>query len=147
MTGATKRPASQFYWGDWLRDTALRSVCLGARGLWMDMLALMHEGNPYGHLRTGQRITTPKLLARMTGASVGVVTKHLSELEEAGVFSRDEDGAIFSRRMVRDEHNRNVRAAGGKESLKNPNVPRPKNASKDIVPGDPKDPLKDILPG
>ena len=77
------------------------------------MMALMHEGDPYGHLRTGQREITPEILARMVGARVSTVKKLLVELEEAGVFSRDAAGAIFSRRMVKDEHRRNERAAGG----------------------------------
>ena len=50
------------------------------------MMALMHEGDPYGHLRTGQREITPEILARMVGARVSTVKKLLVELEEAGVF-------------------------------------------------------------
>ena len=124
-----KRPASQFYWGDHLRDLAVRSVSLAARGLWVDMMSLMHEGDPYGHLRTGKQEITPRLLARMVGAPVGAVKKLLTELEDAGVFSRDDDGVIYSRRMVRDERLRNARAAGGPLSLTNPNVPRKKDRS------------------
>ena len=93
------------------------------------MMALMHEGDPYGHLRTGQREITPEILARMVGARVSTVKKLLVELEEAGVFSRDAARAIFSRRMVKDEHRRNERAAGGALSQKNPNVPRKKDRS------------------
>jgi len=36
MTSASKRPAFQFYPGDWRRDTALQSVSLAARGLWIE---------------------------------------------------------------------------------------------------------------
>ena len=45
-----KRPAFQFYPGDWLHDTAVRACSLAARGLWIDMLSLMHQGHPYGNL-------------------------------------------------------------------------------------------------
>lgn len=141
MDTNTKRPASQFYWGDHLRDPAVRSVSLAARGLWVDVMCLMHEGDPYGHLRTGKRDTTVEILARMVGSPVGTVRKLLAELEDAGVFSRNDDGVIFSRRMVRDERLRNVRAAGGALSLKNPNVPRKKDRSSATS----KDRLEDTL--
>lgn len=126
MTERVKRPASQFYWGDWLRDTALRSCSLAARGLWIDMLALMHEGTPYGHLRVGDTLITTDRLARMVGEAPGRVRALLAELEAAGVFSRDEGRAIYSRRMVKDERIRNARAIGGAKSLANPNVPQPR---------------------
>ena len=51
-----KRPSFQFYPSDWLRDTALRSCSMGARGLWMDMICYMHEGNPYGYLKVGDKV-------------------------------------------------------------------------------------------
>ncbi len=38
-----KLPSFQFYPGDWMKDPALRSVSLEARGLWMDMLCLLFE--------------------------------------------------------------------------------------------------------
>jgi hypothetical protein len=50
-TSQRKRPAFQFYPGDWLRDMALRSCSMEARGLWIEMLCLMHDAVPYGHLR------------------------------------------------------------------------------------------------
>jgi DNA-binding Lrp family transcriptional regulator len=109
-----KRPASQWYWADWLRDPAVRASSLEAKGLWMDMLALMHEGSPYGHLTIGGQPMTDAQLARMVGESPSRVKKLLAELERNGVFSRTEAGVIYSRRMVRDEHIRNVRAEAGK---------------------------------
>ena len=121
-----KRPAFQFYPGDWQRDTGLRSCSLGARGLWLEMLCLMHDGDPYGHLRIGQSNISSEQLARMVGCKLGDVARWLKELETANVFSRTKAGTIYSRRMVRDEDRREKRAAGGAASLKNPNVPRPK---------------------
>jgi hypothetical protein len=47
-----------------------------------------------------------------------------------GVFSRDMDGTIFSRRMIRDEETRQSRAAGGPKSLLHPNVPKPKGSAR-----------------
>lgn len=109
-----KRPSFQFYPGDWLRDTALRSCSIEARGLWIDMLCFMHEGTPYGHLKVNSKVIDKCHLARMVGGDTDRVTFLLSELEAAGVFSRNEDGSIFSRRMLKDESIRNTCAAGGK---------------------------------
>lgn len=108
-----KRPSFQFYPGDWLRDTALRSVSVAARGAWSDMLCLMHEGTPYGHLKVGSKVILPDNLARMIGLTLEETSRLVGELEEAGVFSRTTEGCIYSRRMVRDEEIREKRAKGG----------------------------------
>ncbi len=140
-----KRPAFQFYGGDWLRDPGLRACSLTARGLWIDMISIMSQvEEPYGYLVFAARkdgdkdghkdILTPILpgvLARMVGASEGEVSQLLDELESFGVFSRTAEGVIFSRRMVRDEKVRQSRASGGFQSLENPNVPKKKDGAKD----------------
>lgn len=122
-----RRPSFQFYPDDWLSDMALKRCSLAAKGLWVDMLSYMHSGAPYGHLTVGGRAITVDEIARMVGASVATVRRLLAELEAAGVPSKTEDGTFYSRRMVRDERNRQVRAAGGVKSLEHPNVPRPKD--------------------
>lgn len=109
-----KRPSFQFYPGDWMRDSALRSCSVGARGIWMDMLCLMHEGTPYGYLKVNLKVILPANLARIVGATLAETEGWLAELESAGVFSRAEDGSICSRRMIRDENIRESRASGGK---------------------------------
>jgi len=122
-----KRPSFQFYPGDWLRSTDLRSCSVGARGLWIDMLCLMHEGNPYGHLKVGDKVILPDTLAKLVGASTEEVKNWLKELSLAAVFSElQRNSCIYSRRMVRDEKLRELRAKGGIKSLGNPNVPRPR---------------------
>jgi hypothetical protein len=108
-----KRPSFQFYPSDWLRDTALRSCSTGARGLWIDMICFMHEGSPYGYLKVADKVILPSNLARMVGETMEVVEGWLNELKEAGVYDTD-NGAIFSRRMIRDEELRQKRAEGGK---------------------------------
>lgn len=109
-----KRPASQYYWGDWRRDTALQSCSLAARGLWHEINCLMHDCEPYGHLCVGSAPMQPAQLARLVGETARECQALLAELESAGVFSRTDQGAIFSRRMVRDEELRNRRANGGR---------------------------------
>ncbi len=108
-----KRPSFQFYPGDWLNDAALRMCSVGARGLWIDMICIMHQGSDYGYLKVNGKVILPSNLARMTGATFDDVEGWLCELEGAGVFSKDDTGCIFSRRMIRDEQIRQARAAGG----------------------------------
>ncbi len=132
------RPSLQFYPSDWLRDPGLRSCSLTARGLWIDSISFMHEGEPYGHLTLNGHDIEPATLARMVGSPLRDVQHALVELETAGVFSRTEKGTIFSRRMVRDEAVRVKRAEGGRLSLNHPDVPRRKDRGKDMV--------KDTLP-
>ena len=108
-----KRPSFQFYPGDWMRSTDLRCCSVGARGLWIDMICLMHEGKPYGHLKVGDKVIHAQNLASITGATIQEVEGWLDELMETGVCSINDEGCIFSRRMIRDEELRQIRAAGG----------------------------------
>lgn len=91
-----KRPSFQFYPGDWLNDAALRMCSVGARGLWIDMLCLMHQGSEYGYLKVNHKVILPSNLARMVGSTLQETEGWLEELEGAGVFSKDETGCIFS---------------------------------------------------
>jgi hypothetical protein len=108
-----KRPSFQFYPGDYLRDSALRSCSVAARGLWMDMLCYMHDGYPYGYLKVGGKVILPLNLSRMVGATLSEVEGWMKELFEAGVYSINDDGCIYCRRMIRDEEIRLKRSAGG----------------------------------
>lgn len=109
-----KRPATQFYWADHFRDPGIRATSLAARGLWWDMLCMMHEGEPYGHLTVGEAKVSDAQLARMTGEAPAIAADLLKELEDNRVFSRTEAGVIFCRRMVRDELKRSLHAEAGK---------------------------------
>lgn len=109
----TKRPAFQFYPADWRTDPGLRLCSLTARGLWIEMMAIMHEGEPYGHLTVQGRPISVDMLARLIGESPTTIKRALRDLEDNDVFSRTDEGVIFSRRMVRDEEIREARASGG----------------------------------
>ena len=109
-----KRPSFQFYPGDWLNDARLRMVSVGARGLWIEMICLMHQGSEYGYLKVGGKVILNSNLARMCGATLQEVEGWIGELEQVEVFSRDAEGCIYSRRMIRDEQVRQARASGGK---------------------------------
>lgn len=120
-----KRPAFQFYPADWRKDPALSACSLAARGLWIELICIAHESDRYGYLDINGKPMTPAQLARMVGELPATVAKLLSELEDAGVFSRDEQGCIYSRRMVADERIRNVRSDAGRLGG-NPNLVKQK---------------------
>ncbi len=92
----------KFWPADWQSDEGLRQCSLAARGLWIECIGLMHRATPYGHLVIRGRVPTARQLAAIVSAPEREVEKLLAELEGAGVFERTEDGAIYSRRMVRD---------------------------------------------
>lgn len=108
-----KRPSFQFYPADWRKDSGLRLCSLAARGLWVEMMCIAHESEEYGKLKQNGRGFCHKTLAKLVGLSPQTCLKLLKELEENKVFSRDEDGAIYSRRMVKDEALRKIRAEAG----------------------------------
>lgn len=92
----------KFYPADWRSDEALRSCSIAARGLWVEMMALMHVAEPCGSLLVKGRRPDKRQLASLCGISEKECGALLIELEGMAVFSRDDDGTIFSRRMRRD---------------------------------------------
>jgi hypothetical protein len=118
---------SKFCWQDWQKDVALRSCSLGARGFWIECLAAMHAGDPVGYLTFNGRPATLKQMAVNANCSEKEAKRFSQELEDAGVFSRSENGTIFCRRMVRDaqaaETARENGRKGGNPNLKGVNPP------------------------
>ncbi len=97
------KPWMKFYPADWLSDVPLKSCSAAAQGLWIGMLCIMHSARPSGCLVVNGRPMNEVMLAAQTGIPVEDVIGLISQLESAGVFSRDPDGTIYSRRMMRDE--------------------------------------------
>ena len=120
MTAA--QPWMKFFPTDWRGDQALRICSLEARGLWIECLCLMHEADPYGYLTINGRALDAGHLAKLTGMAEARIGELMAELEAAGVFSRNRQGTVYSRRMIRDA--RRLRAArangrkGGNPKLK-----------------------------
>lgn len=103
-----KAPGFWFYPADYERDMAL--LPLEAQALWMRVLCRMHFAGRRGYLEhpTGESIS-PEELGRMVGLPTARTNKLLSELERCGVFSREPNGTIYNRRMVRDTEISRVR--------------------------------------
>lgn len=136
----TKRPSFQFYPSDWSADIKLRSTSIAARGLWIEIMCIMHQSDVYGffpsiliEMPIDKKIDAVKndqismidrmlelnkdfcsQLSRMVGSSESEVHRCMRELARAQVFSFSDDGRVFSKRMVKDENLRNVRAASGR---------------------------------
>jgi hypothetical protein len=124
------QPWMKFSMSDWCGDRALHSCSLAARGLWMEMLAIMSEATPRGSLLINGRQVDMRSLANCAAADRKETERLFRELDESGVFSRDEDGTIFSRRMRRDEEkaelNRTRGADGGNPDIRRGTVPKDK---------------------
>lgn len=125
-------PWMKFYPSDWRADPALRVCSIGARGLWMEMLCLMHEASPRGSLLVNGKPVNDKMLANLCGLPPRDCAVLVGELEDAGVFSRDADGTIFSRRMRRDEE----RAARDKSNGGKGGNPKVKGVGSGVNPPD-----------
>ena len=130
------QPWFKFFPTSWRSDPGLRSCSAAARGLWNDVLCLMHESDPPGMLLVNGRQVTNTLMATLFAMAEREVAKSLAELEAAGVFSRNEQGIVFSRKMVRDAA-RAARSKANGKSGGNPQL-RPDNpaaAQSGITPG------------
>lgn len=123
-----KNPWMKFYPSDWRSHTNLRLCGAGARGLWIEMICIMHEADKYGFLMVNGHALNPRQLAMQTGIPVEEVTEYLDELEQSGVFSRDQSGTIYSRKMVRDARKSETARKNGK-SGGNPSLSKQKTKS------------------
>jgi hypothetical protein len=109
-----KRPAFQFYPADWRKDVELRSCSVAARGLWIDLMCIAHECEPYGHLTVNGRAMNAAQMAGQVGLVPAACKRLLDELIANGVARQTADGTVYSKRMIDDERVRNARAEGGK---------------------------------
>lgn len=97
-----RHPWLKFHPADWQGDERLSMCSLGARGLLIEFICIMHRATPYGHLLVNERVPTDAELARLVRAtSIGELKRLRAELLDRGVLSRTSDGVVFSRRMVR----------------------------------------------
>lgn len=115
---ANKLPGFMFYPGDWMKDPALRRCSAAARGLWMDLLCLMFECEDRGVLSTGGKPWSDADIAAVVSGDTNANLALLDELLSKGVCSRNQAGAIFSRRMTRDVSISLVSSKAGKKGGK-----------------------------
>lgn len=111
----SKLPAFQFYPADWRKDPGVQSLSYHDRGVWFEILCLMHESEQRGRLLLNGRPMPDEALARLLGLDKQILTKALTTLLDYGVASRDNQGALVNRRMVNDEKLRQIRTEAGKK--------------------------------
>lgn len=106
-------PWSKFYWSDWKNDPNLCRCSKAAKGFWIDCLSLMYECEDRGVLSTGGKPWSDGDIAAAVCGDSAENLSCLHELLEKGVAHRNDSGAVYSRRMVRDEQVRRARASAG----------------------------------
>jgi hypothetical protein len=110
----SKLPAIQFYPGDWRKDPGVQALSFHDRGVWFEIILLMHESDERGKLLLNGKPMPEPALARLLGLDNQNLTTTLTTLLDFGVASRcEETGAIMCRRMLRDENLRNIRKEAG----------------------------------
>jgi hypothetical protein len=97
-----KNPSTRWFFNDWANEPGLRLCSVSARGLWMDMLCIAAASDRQGYVEIDGKPCSVNDLARYSNAPPANIRRWLKELENHGVFSRDDDGVIFNRRMVRE---------------------------------------------
>lgn len=108
-------PWMKFHPQDWRADERLRMCSLSARGLWLEMICIMHRAEKYGFLLIAGKAPTDTQLAFQVGTTPEQVSQLLAELRAAEVYSATSSGVIYSRRMVRDEKKSRINAKNGKK--------------------------------
>ena len=111
----TRPPSFPFYPADWKSDNELQSCSLPAKGLLIELMCLMHQSKRYGYLLVNGSIPTDQTVARLLSEHPRTVLKLISELIQAGVLKRENDGTLFCKRMVKDEALRILRREVGKK--------------------------------
>ena len=144
-----KRPSFQFYPEDWLANANLRRCTHEEKGIWIDVMCLLHDQAEYGVVRwplkelAGAVGTTVRKLRNLIekgvlkGADTGESTEAFIYVPRSGRRDGDpvtlideQKGPLwFSSRMVTDEYKRQVR--GGE-------LPSPKGGLGEVLDAAPK---------
>lgn len=137
-----RRPSFQFYPADWLGNTNLRRCTHAEKGVWLDVMCLMHDSpSDYGILRwplaeiaqaVGCQVQSLESLVSkgvMKGADIGGICEPFIYVPRSGRKDGDpvtlipaQPGPLwYSSRMVRDEYVSKHR--GGDTKFGSPNRP------------------------
>lgn len=135
-----KKPAFQFYPGDWRKDQDLSRASLQAKGALIEVLCLAFECEKRGYLMSGKIPWTIDEIAHAIGGDKIENMKAIEELLTKKILKIDKKKCIFSARMVRDEKlsklRRRVGSMGGNPNLVNQTAnqkPTPSSSSSTSV--------------
>ena len=84
----SKLPAIQFYPGDWRKDPGVQALSFHDRGVWFEILLLMHESDERGKLILNGKPMPKEALGRLLGLDNQNLTNTLTKLLEYGVASK-----------------------------------------------------------
>lgn len=118
---ANKRPALQFYPGDWFRDCGVQLLTFEERGVWFELLLRMHDSQDYGALTVNGIAMTDEEIGRLIGyqdesGNPSKIKQTLANLLSKGVASRRQiDGALCNRRMLKYNEISIMRSAIGRK--------------------------------
>ncbi|MDP1931933.1 MAG: hypothetical protein Q8L60_10795 [Gammaproteobacteria bacterium] len=138
-----KRPSFQFYPADWQANSNLRRCSHEERGIWIDVLCLLHDQEEYGVIRwtlkeiaqaigcTPSKLSGLVLKGVLKGADKGAhsealvyVPRHSRKDGEPVTLIPSQQGPIwYSSRMVVDEYKRVVRGESTPTPKAAPNPP------------------------
>jgi hypothetical protein len=109
-------PWFPFFHKDWLTDQELRGCSALARSLHVDLICTMYSMEPAtGALKTAKgSIPDERIFKKLAGWTREEFDTALGELLEEKVLHRDDDGALFSRRVVRDIKQRETKSRAGR---------------------------------
>lgn len=102
MKGMDHEVWFKWYSSDWRGDVGLRLCGAEARGVWCELIMLMREGTPPGHLTLDGTPLSAADIARLTSLRVEEVERGLVELERRQIFSTTPEGVRYCRRIVRE---------------------------------------------
>lgn len=113
---AKQEQAMPFYVGDWLKCPEVMILPPDIRGLWFDLICYMWGSVERGvMLKPSLKPYSKPEIITLVGKDCSGTGHWLDILIDNGVCSiRESDGAIFSRRMVKDEDIRRKRQQAGK---------------------------------
>ena len=116
-----KLPYFNFYPADWRKDPAVQALNYTERGIWIELLCLMHESDIRGYLMLNGKPMTDGIISRILGIPLDEWMVARESLVLFGVCSVDaQNHALFSRRMVRDTKEilayRKIKVKAGKAS-------------------------------
>jgi hypothetical protein len=96
-----KLPWSKWFNGDYLRDPTVTALSPAARGIWMDFLCVMMEGD-----RSGVIVGNRAMLSRLARCSTDEVSSALNEIQmcKTGDVIEADNGfvTVINRRMKRE---------------------------------------------
>jgi len=105
----------------WLGDQHLVLAGSTARGVLIDLMAIAHDGVPYGYVTNGGLPITDTELARSRRERVTTVHRAVLKLIELGRVGRTAEGILYIPAMVRDaeQHQKHVEhgSMGGNPKL------------------------------